>query len=638
MGLVRRTSSCGSWLFWSALWLWSASAAAEFGSGLRAEEDNNNNVNNNEEEGNFATTRDTEERFTPTRSTGYEATSFITPRDAAGSREQQVPPPAAVFLLKLRVVDAPSGQPLNAAAVNIYVNFTQTSSAQTGEKGEAWFSIPHRARAVISAVAVKQGYVPALLPITTDKIPVFSSVTVPLFGVNRGNMWLFNDSILVSSKSTGVFGPHPVVQFPLSALNLTEDNALSAASAFMNSPSLSPAEGALLHTMGLISTKSGSVPVDLNPVASAFVQLLSSSSEADSVELKVPGPISLSLSVSESCGLQDGDHVPAWTLNHTSGAWVRRGLGTVQSIDGRLMWTFVASHLGHWMAAPLSPSRGVRLEHHVDFLLRHGSFLMILLGSTLTVAVCLLVGLLCCPRSQHKEPKMRRPAVNPLLSVKDQSTSTCEDHVYFRSNGLDRGQYNIAVFDPGVIANPDAELHQTKDNTVAITLDYPEQELQNESQKLANGLFFYNQPVAILHAPAFFQMDEMAEQQWGKSASLPRMDAQDNNGAQTKITNIGKENEKCVGKKFEVKSRAHGGFPESMSEPGAQGPRAWFVSLEGKPAAEIRYAVCEEQRRSRAAESRETSLDSGLDLTEPNQAKREAKLERNATFVKKSKP
>lgn len=34
-------------------------------------------------------------------------------------------------------------------------------------------------------------------------LAVFSSVTVSLLGVNRGNMWLFDDSVLVTKKSNG---------------------------------------------------------------------------------------------------------------------------------------------------------------------------------------------------------------------------------------------------------------------------------------------------------------------------------------------------------------------------------------------------------------------------------------------------
>lgn len=37
---------------------------------------------------------------------------------------------------------------------------------------------------------------------------------------------------------------------------------------------------------------------------------------------------------------------------------MRKGLGKVASVDGKLMWTFTAPHLGHWIAAPLPSSRG----------------------------------------------------------------------------------------------------------------------------------------------------------------------------------------------------------------------------------------------------------------------------------------
>lgn len=39
---------------------------------------------------------------------------------------------------------------------------------------------------------------------------------------------------------------------------------------------------------------------------------------------------------------------------------MRKGLGKVESVDGRLVWTFTAPHLGYWMAAPLTPPSGER--------------------------------------------------------------------------------------------------------------------------------------------------------------------------------------------------------------------------------------------------------------------------------------
>lgn len=101
-------------------------------------------------------------------------------------------------------------------------------------------------------------------------------------------------------------------------------------------------------------------------------------------ELKVSGPIQISLSVAENRGLRDSDVVPAWFFNRTAGryfstlptyltgctptafivtdssagGWKRKGLGKMTLVDGHLMWVFNAPHLGYWIAAPLTSTRG----------------------------------------------------------------------------------------------------------------------------------------------------------------------------------------------------------------------------------------------------------------------------------------
>ncbi len=290
---------------------------------------------------------------------------------------------------------------------------------------------------------------------------------------------------------------------------------------------------------------------------------------------------------------------------------------------------------------------------------------------------------------------------------KDQTTSTCDDEVFEGSSGhsshpqdrlnpsfAERGnnQHNasdISMFNGNVITNPSA---------VAITVECNELELNTDLNdltclhktaeqirvpaSLTENLFFYNQPVAILHAPAFFHLEEQPEQpQWSKSATLPRAGASNSATAEplskdsftqtlpkgppaTQNQTVETEDKLGVleGSQAENStntSRGHFSLPESVSVPGTlnkiggsrhsvhalaelskipslQPPRAWFVSLEGKPAAEIHYAVSEQQRRRRPVESRETSLDSGVDMSELNQTsgKRLVTLERNATFVK----
>lgn len=234
---------------------------------------------------------------------------------------------------------------------------------------------------------------------------------------------------------------------------------------------------------------------------------------------------------------------------------------------------------------------------------------------------------------------------------KDQTTSTCDDEAFELSSQsgpsrslTERGGDEASVCGGSVVANPSA---------VADDLSA----LKAAELTLTDGLFFYNQPVGVLHAPAFFHLEE---QEWSRSATLPRAAAEPaNKDAQTlnPAQNLAAETEDQLVEgqaTTSSTSRGHFSLPESVSVPGtlnkirdsghlalcrspsAQAPRAWFVSLEGKPAAEIHYAVSEQQRRRRPAESRETSLDSGVDMSELGQSsgRRTVTLERNATFLK----
>lgn len=318
------------------------------------------------------------------------------------------------------------------------------------------------------------------------------------------------------------------------------------------------------------------------------------------------------------------------------------------------------------------------------------------------IVLALFVTVFCLvSRHSLSETKTKR-----VLSVKqkDQTTSTCDDEVLEASsvnsswaqNGVnqsftERGgdQHNTSVISThngNVIANP---------STVAITMERNGLELDtglNDMSSLhsttehirvpaslVDNLFFYNQPVAILHTPTFLHLEEQPEHpQRSKAATLPRAGA--TNSATTEPVSKDSFTQTvpkgpCPSRNQAVEtelglsessreaasssaSRDHFSLPESVSVPGTlnkiggnrhsvhalaelseipslQPPRAWFVSLEGKPAAEIHYAVSEQQRRRRPAESRETSLDSGVDMSELNQTSgRRVTLERNATFVK----
>uniref|UniRef100_A0A3B5M632 Family with sequence similarity 171 member B n=1 Tax=Xiphophorus couchianus TaxID=32473 RepID=A0A3B5M632_9TELE len=534
------------------------------------------------------------------------------------------------FILRVQVSDMLTGRPLSKAAVELFVNHTLRSSAFSGDGGDARLHVPFHAGLPVAVATSKQGFISALLLWETSRKPIFSSVTLSLLALTRGNIWLFDDSVLITSR-TAV--SQATVSFPQRLLNLTHGGNLTAIRSYLTVPRLTSDQGDSLNTLGIVSSKSGFVSVELSPVAAVSVRLFSGD-----VELNVSGPIQISLNVPESRGLQESDVVPAWFFSRTTGGWMRRGLGKMTLVDGKLMWTFTAPHLGYWIAAPVTSSF-FGLQTLVDFILQHSFFLVVLVGGTLVVIVCLLFGLLCYCR-------------------KDQTTSTDDEES--ETSGQNQNQRNgfcVPAKSSDVIANPSA---------VVVSLDGNELDFigaTSEQTRTPDGLFFYNQPVAILPAPAFFHLEEHPDQSdWSRSATLPRA----TNGAtaaepqrkESFTQTLQTEEQLRTADGSEPASRTTFGLPESASVPGTlnklagnrhsvhavmglskvalpQPPRAWFVSLEGKPAAEIRYAGSEQQRRRQTMDSRETSLDSGVDLSELNQTTgRRVTLERNATFIK----
>lgn len=193
--------------------------------------------------------------------------------------------------------------------------------------------------------------------------------------------------------------------------------------------------------------------VELKPVAAVNVLLYSGWEE-----LQVRGPIQISLPLGHNTRLRAADTVPAWAFNlkigenidsgeatelhyrirqhHAycaiffmpcEGAWENQGLGIVKKFGKELVWTYTASHLGSWIAAPLPSSYGTyhtrlpsafwpsdicvckcfisiyksdRLdflghESSLDFLSYHTYLLVGIFGATLAIVIGFLSLLLC---------------------------------------------------------------------------------------------------------------------------------------------------------------------------------------------------------------------------------------------------
>uniref|UniRef100_A0AAZ3QZU6 Uncharacterized protein n=1 Tax=Oncorhynchus tshawytscha TaxID=74940 RepID=A0AAZ3QZU6_ONCTS len=438
-----------------------------------------------------------------------------------------------------------------------------------------------------------------------------------------------------------------------------------------------------------------------------------------------------------------------WKTTRIPSAWMNRGLGIMKMEEGKLFWTFMAPHLGYWIAAPMPSIKGY-MGHAtpMDFISYHSSLIVAVLGGTLVLLVGVLAVMLCCRR----EPKTKRIHATNMASLEmDQTTTThdnqlCEVSSQDSTHSEDVSHQLLTRRGDGKLDdsatskyNDDFNIYIEGTDLIGPESSRPLQQALlvnssdilwirgiseginlplslNESLFLQDRLLhFHNQPVAIRHAPGLWSSPEQPSPGC-RSATLPRTGGMYDLGqGQT----VGMDNltqtlpkaplatlERSQGHGREGTSQGQGGLhgdtstfkpeswsryysslPESVSVPStlneARGrgghrpgggrpfsselqeadqnseqtpseltrarpsplaPRAWFVSLEGKPAAEIcrnSSSVTDSKRKRRAAgDSRDTSLDSGVDMSEPNNqptvGNRQMMLDRSGTFVKRA--
>ncbi|KAM9836146.1 protein FAM171B [Aulostomus maculatus] len=625
------------------------------------------------------------------------------------------------FALKVLVRDLVTRQPLPGATVAVYLNHTLTSSAQTGARGEMLLWVTYSPGLSLTLVGSMEGYVPSPLPWSTSKRPIFSAVTLLLLPHSQGNIWLFEDSVLITAKLPDSTS-QPKIKFPKNLLAVSAKSNISSVTAYLTVPQHHLVKDCVNCTPGIIINKSSQLfrSIELKPVAAVSVLLYSGGEE-----LEVRGPIQISMPLGHNTRLQASDTVPAWAFNLKTGAWENQGLGIVKTVGDELVWTYTASHLGYWIAAPV-PSSNDYLGHgsSLDFLSYHTYLLVGILGGTLVIVIGFLSVLLCHCRGSYREPRRRRRRARfSKLTVvkKDQTTSThMEEGLLFRSgdNSLascsvqcepsstprHKANYNIYVEDPG--SRPAAPLYEN------ITIKGPQphshyinsdevSRLREKQDNINSDNFFqdklvhiYNQPVAIIQAPELFGAHE--QQKPGcKSATFPRngieFDSHSEPASKDSYTQTlpkvphhhsqgggspqqSNQDEpqpletppQCQGPNTGVWGRYSNLLESSVSVPGTlneaagmeafssghgvpselQGisertlleltrgksssshPRAWFVSLDGKPAAQVRHSIIELQSRHRPPSSNDTSLDSGVDMNEPQQNIREAERDR----------
>uniref|UniRef100_UPI0037E99585 protein FAM171B n=1 Tax=Semicossyphus pulcher TaxID=241346 RepID=UPI0037E99585 len=624
------------------------------------------------------------------------------------------------FALKVLVRDMVTRQPLSGASVDVYINHTLKSSARTGDGGDVLLWVEYSPGLSLTLLGNMEGYVPSPLPWSTAKRPIFSAVTLLLLPHSQGNIWLFEDSVIITGKLPDS-SSQPKVKFPKNLLTVSDKSNISSLTAYLTVPQHHLAKDCTNCTPGIIISKSVFRSIELKAVAAINVLLYSAGEE-----LQVRGPIQISLPLGHNTHLRAADTVPAWAFNLKSGAWENQGLGIVKTYGNELVWTYTASHLGHWIAAPLPSNDYLGHGSSLEFLSHHTYLLVGILAGTLAVVTGFLSLLLCHCGSSHREPRRRRARFSKLTVVKkDQTTSThMEEGLLFRSgdNSLascsvqcepsstprHKANYNIYVEDPGSrpaapfyenialdrIKGSQQSSHYINNEEVARIREKAEQNRVNMNSdnffqdKLVH---LYNQPVAIIQAPELFGNQEQplsgcksatfprngmeydaepaskdsytqtlpkVPHHHSQGGSSPQQNSQDepqpletppqgqgpnsvwgrySNLLESSVSVPGTLNEAAGMEGF---SSGHGvpselqGISErtllelTRGKPLSSHPRAWFVSLDGKPAAQVRHSIIELQSRHRPPSSNDTSLDSGVDMNEPQQSIRETERDR----------
>uniref|UniRef100_A0A4W4HCT8 FAM171 N-terminal domain-containing protein n=1 Tax=Electrophorus electricus TaxID=8005 RepID=A0A4W4HCT8_ELEEL len=166
------------------------------------------------------------------------------------------PPEPSSLTLKVSVKDASSQRFLSGAAVLVFVNGSRLRSSRTQDGGEVLLTVPYQLGATLTLVASMDAYVPSQFRWKTTKMPIFSSVTMSLLPQTQGNIWLFEDNVLITRK-TADLSSQPNVQFPKDLISLPENTTISMVTAYLTVTATPPEKDSHFSTLGVVNNKGG---------------------------------------------------------------------------------------------------------------------------------------------------------------------------------------------------------------------------------------------------------------------------------------------------------------------------------------------------------------------------------------------
>lgn len=342
---------------------------------------------------------------------------------------------AVEVLIKVQVFDNSDLSSLKDAAVQVCGNQTILASSLAGEDGIITLNFLYRPGTWVIVTASKHGFVTNSAPWHASRIPLYASISLYLLPQRPATFLLYDDVVQLLLGSPGS-RRQPWVQLQRKAIRPPLNTSQIALTALLTSSRSQYELGGFPYPLALEnnSTGSNSSWVELTALAAMCAQLTG----PNDTEVQVSEPIHISIPLPSDSPLKAATSVPVWRFDDRTGLWVRSGAGYIKKEGTQMIWSFVASSLGYWLAAfPSTPGTGLNSSGLRDITTYHTIFLLAILGAMALLVLILLCLLLYYCRRRCLKPRQhrRKTHLSSTLesSKRDQGTST--SHLNLISSG-----------------------------------------------------------------------------------------------------------------------------------------------------------------------------------------------------------
>ncbi|KAJ8404296.1 hypothetical protein AAFF_G00340690 [Aldrovandia affinis] len=339
-------------------------------------------------------------------------------------------------LIRVQVFDNSDLSPLTDAVIEVHGNQSSSSSGKAGSDGIVTAALLYRPGTWVIITASKQGYVTNSAPWHASRIPLYAAVSLYLLPQRPATLILYEDVVQVLLGSPGSRN-QPWVQFQRKAVGMALNSTYAEVTATLTSAKSQYEIGGFPYPLGQESANSTGGDggwVDLTAVAAVSTHLFDHNGTA----IKVSDPVYVSIPLPSDTPVRAATSVPVWRFEAKTGLWVRNGTGYIKKEGTQMIWSFVASQLGYWLAAfPSASGMGLNPTGLRDITTYHTIFLLTILGSMALLVLVLLCLLLYYCRRRCLKPRQQHRKLHISSTLdglkRDQGTST--SHLNLISGG-----------------------------------------------------------------------------------------------------------------------------------------------------------------------------------------------------------